>query len=138
MYRECTKIVNLTAHRKKPGVISAIYSGQKRSSKHRKHPIPTYTKLELEQWISNQQDKFDELYDAWVLSGYEKGMKPSIDRLNDYKGYSLDNIQLMKWDDNRKKYNSDKTSGVNNKQNGYVYQYTLDGDYLAEFRSKFS
>ena len=42
--------------------------------------------------------------------------KTFVDRLNDYKGYSFDNIQLMTWQENKDKGHRDCLNGINNKE----------------------
>jgi len=79
-----------------------MYSHQKQNSIKRGHQLPKYTKAELTQWLFSQES-FDKLYDIWVKSGYITTLKPSVDRIDDKKGYSFNNIQLMTWGDNCKK-----------------------------------
>ena len=86
---EYNKIYNVT----KEGVIARIYGDQKNHSKTRGHTIPTYTKQELFDWLINDW-LFDLLYNNWLNCGHINSMKPSIDRLDDSKGYSFDNILL--------------------------------------------
>ena len=117
------------------GVISKIYLNQIHNSKARGHISPSYTKEQLRVWLMVSQSKFIELFDAWVLSGYKSSLKPSVDRLDDYKGYSLDNIQIMTWAENKSKGNLDAKEGRNNKHNKAVRQYTLDGIFIEEFHS---
>ena len=85
------------------GLISKIYGQQKQSSKKRGHQPPTYSKELLHRWITAHVI-FQELYDNWIASNYEKDLVPSVDRLDDSKGYSFDNIQLMTWKENNAKY----------------------------------
>ena len=87
------------------GLISRIYYSQKGSSKRREHNPPTYSKEQLHVWMTSQVN-FNNLYINWVASGYKKDLVPSVDRLDDYKGYSFDNIQLMTWRENLDKYNN--------------------------------
>jgi len=49
--------------------------------------------------------KFNELFNAWVKSGYKKALKPSIDRINFRLPYKINNMQLMTWEQNRRKGN---------------------------------
>ena len=116
------------------GLAANIYHHQIRNSKQRKHPLPVYTQKELLDWLF-EQENFDELFNAWVESGYDKNKTPSIDRLDDYKSYTFDNIQLMTWGENHKKANADMKNGVNNKQSKGVVQSTLDGRKVAEYAS---
>ena len=84
------------------GLSKAIYRGQQTSSKLRGHNIPDYTLEEFREWLFSQPN-FDKLYRAWEKAEYIKGLKPSADRLNDNLGYSFNNMQLITWDENRKK-----------------------------------
>lgn len=47
--------------------------------------------------------KFDRIYKEWVESNYCKQLKPSIDRIDNKKGYLKDNIQWLTWAENRYK-----------------------------------
>lgn len=92
------------------GVLRVIYKTQKSNSKKREFCEVLYSKEEFVKWMYKNNYKF--LYDKWVESGYEKDKKPSVDRLNDFKGYSFDNIRLVTWMDNRKKQYEDIRNGV--------------------------
>ena len=121
-------------YRTKKGMIGKIYDNQKLTSKHRGHPMPSYTKKELREWMYSQS-KFHELYDKWKASGYDRWLKPSCDRIDDYKPYTLDNLQLMTWQENKDKGHRDRRNGINNKYNVAVLQLTLDGEYITEYYS---
>jgi hypothetical protein len=111
-----------------------MYQTQKASSKKRGHELPMYTKEELQTWLL-QQPHFDTLYNDWEKSNFDKWLKPSIDRLDDYKPYTLDNIQLMTWQENCEKSKLDRKEGRNNKINRTVYQFTIDGEFIKEHHS---
>lgn len=84
------------------GLITSIYSRQKAHSKRRGHPLPTYTKQKLKAWILNNKE-FETLFDDWKNSGFNKDLRPSIDRLKDQIGYGFDNIRLTTWEQNYQK-----------------------------------
>ena len=138
LYRgDCKICFNKTSfnwHKSKNGLVSIIYFQQKRSSIKRNHPKPNYTKEELEKWILNQPN-FENLYQNWVKSNYDKDLAPSIDRLDDYKPYSLDNIQLMTWKENREKAYEDQRSGINNKNAKTVHQYDINNNFIKSYVS---
>jgi hypothetical protein len=92
------------------GVLRVIYKTQKRNSKLRGHGDLPYSKQELIFWLYD--NGFKGLYDAWVKSGNKKDLKPSVDRIDDLKGYSFDNIRLVTWLDNRLHQYSDIMNGL--------------------------
>lgn len=117
------------------GVIRVLYKTQKRHSKARGHPAPSYTKNEFRKWLYD--NGYKELYDAWVQSGYDKWKKPSCDRIDDYKGYSFDNIRLTTWKENKDKQTRDRllhrsTSGECCKN---VQRLDSEGNVLKEWVS---
>ena len=92
------------------GVFRVIYKTQKRHQKLRGHGDMPYTKQELISWCKD--NGFDEIYDDWCEFANHKDLKPSVDRIDDLKGYSFDNIRLGTWEDNRKHQYMDIISGV--------------------------
>ncbi len=132
--RKCISIVTTKYNRSSEGISNIMYLSQKRSSRHRKMDLPTYTEDEFKQWLFTNP-KFDSLYENWKESGYMKDLKPSVDRLNDYVSYRLDNIQLVTWVENRERSYIDKLNGINNKQNYQTNMYDIDGTFLDTFHS---
>ena len=130
--KKCDAERKVLYSRTKRGLISRIYNNQRRGSESRGHPYSSYTRIELEKWLFSQP-KFHELYDNWVKSGYKKKFSPSCDRLNDYEFYSLNNIQLLTWEEHIKKSHSDQINGVNNKQSKAVLQYDLEDNFIKEY-----
>ena len=107
-------------------LVRQTYRGQKRRSKLRGHSPPKYTFDELYKWIISQSN-FKELYNNWIKSSYQKDLIPSVDRLDDDKGYSFDNIQLITWKENRQKECDKRKKKVN--------QYTIEGKYIKTWES---
>ncbi len=66
-------------------------------------------------WIMNGNN-YESIYINYINSKKSRSLAPSIDRLDDYKTYSLDNIRLTIWKENKDKYNSDRLIGKNTKQ----------------------
>ena len=73
-----------------------------------------------------------ELHRNWVKSDYDSDLKPSIDRINHKKRYSLNNIQVMTWRENFEKGIAESDSSVKRKK---VEQLTLKGVYIKTFAS---
>lgn len=49
---------------------------------------------------NNYREKFKKLFDDYVNSNFEKMLNPSIDRIDDFKSYVFDNMQLITWEEN--------------------------------------
>lgn len=116
--KECTKLrvrnnskrVGDQYDRTEHGVIRVIYKTQKRHNKLRGHGGMPYTKDDLSLWLYS--NGFKVIYDSWAESGWVKSKKPSVDRVDDFKGYSFDNIKLGTWQDNRGHQARDIVNGV--------------------------
>ncbi len=115
--------------RTKHGFVSVAYSSQKTNSKKRGHSLPSYTKDELREWLYSQP-LFHVLYDNWKRLDFQKEYKPSIDRKDDHIGYTMGNIQLMTWGENRVK-------GVRTRVDKCVavIKCTREGIFLEEYQS---
>ena len=116
------------------GLCKGLLSNQKTKSKKRGHPPPAYAEEQLFQWMLGQPN-FHKLYAAWVDSGFNTPLKPSIDRLDDYQPYTLNNIKLTTTEDNINRYYTDAIQGINTKSAVAVDQYTLDGVFIASHHS---
>lgn len=116
------------------GRLSYIFSSQHAASKARGHNPPTYSREALETWATQQG--LDVLITAWAIAGYPKELAPSIDRLDDAKGYAFDNIQLVRWCDNNEKMYVNRKAGVRiTAQNRRIEQRDVDGTHVAYFPS---
>ena len=133
--KSCLSILRTEKNRSIHGLALKMHTTQRRNSKMRNHPQPTYSPNELEQWLVNQPN-FKALYDRWVKSDYDRQLVPSADRLDDSKGYSFDNIRLVSYRDNREAYSKQKIAGVAYKQDTKpIYQYDMTGTFIKEFYS---
>lgn len=123
-------------HKTIDGVISTMFNHQKQASKMRGICLPSYTKQELTKHLKNNLF-FQVIYDEWVDSGYNKWLRPSVDRIDDFLPYSFDNILITTWRENFKKQNQDLKSatGTTGLHCRAIIQTTLDGNFVAEFHS---
>jgi hypothetical protein len=96
--------------------------------------LPKYSKDELLCFLL-ENEVFNTLYEEWVLKDYLKNFTPSVDRLDDYKGYSFDNIQIITWRENCKKHHNDRRHGVNNKHSKAIYLKNLSTGKVIKFNS---
>ncbi len=132
--KECDRISALKYSRTKKGLISHIYSTQKHSSKIRGHLNPKYSKTWFSEWIL-AQPLFAELYKNWAISGFSKNMRPSCDRISNLEPYTIDNIQLMTWGENKAKGYRDRKNGEDTRVSRGVLQLSKDGIEVAEYYS---
>lgn len=132
--KDCIDRSRIDRSRTRHGLTACIYSSQRHRSEKKGYSPPEYDIDELHEWLLSQE-LFHKLYNEWMESGYSSQKRPSVDRIDDYKGYSLDNIQLMTWDENRVKSYQDKIDGKNNKGSRPVNQYSLDGEFIERFHS---
>ena len=134
---ECTKkdVKGSNYDKTEKGVVRIMYKTQVRNSKARKMELPNYTKQELKEWL--YKNNFKSLYDNWVSSGFDKSKKPSVDRLDDFKPYSFENIRLVTWEENKAHQNRDilNATGTSGRCCKAVIQYDKYGNILAEYHS---
>ena len=118
------------------GHIKVMYYVQLQSSSYRKHPKPSYTANDLRDWC--MLNGYDELHKTWRDSGYKKELCPSADRLDSLKPYTFDNLELVTWKENNGRAHEDRRKGVgaSGKLCRAVYQYTTEGELVAEYHSQ--
>lgn len=131
---ECKDCITARRH-SKGGTVKQMYLRQKASSKQRGYALPNYTEQDLKQWLF-AQPLFHEMYASWVASNYEKGLKPSVDRLDDYAPYTLDSIQLVTFQTNRDNYEQHRKEGKSTKGlMKAVDKLNLDGEMIERYHS---
>lgn len=118
----------------KLGKAAHIYQTQRLRCKTKGWPEPDYTREELIDWLLNSST-YHALFDAWEASGHQKHLAPSVDRLDDYKTYSLANTRIVTWQENNNRGRKDQVEGRNLKNCKAVDQLTLDGVFVQRFHS---
>lgn len=128
--KECVK----NASRTKLRVLIDSFNHQVRNSIKRNYEPPSYTKDELIEWAMGNPT-FHKLYMEWKESGYKTQLKPSIDRIDDYKSYSINNIQIATFSKNQQNYYLNTIEGNTTKKSLAIDQLSLDGKFIKRFPS---
>lgn len=108
------------------GLITNIYSHQRSNSKKYNREYPNYTLQEFKNWCIKQK-KFNDVYLNWINSKYIEDKKPSIDRIDCNLPYTLNNIQVMTWFENRNKGHIERSKKIN--------QYNMTGEFIQTYNS---
>ena len=130
----CDSEKNKEYYHTKEGLLTKIYGIQRTSSRKRNHILPTYTKIELGEWLFTQPN-FNILFEKWIANNFNTLFTPSINRLNDYLPYTLDNIELLSWGEHKKKTGTDQKNGINNKKNKPVICINIDNGNEVKYIS---
>lgn len=121
-------------HKTKIGLIVSIHSNQKSSSIQRGHEMPLYSRIELSDWMLSK-DEFHVMFKEWEDSGFNSELTPSIDRINDYLGYSFENIRITTWKLNRDRAHSDRKNGINKKGSASIVAIHTKTNIKSEYPS---
>lgn len=118
-------------YRKTPkGVLTNLYHKQiERCLKKGKH-LPTYTLKELHARFLNDE-KYIKIFENWAANGFQYYDTPSIDRNNPELGYTMDNIQIMSWLENRAKGDQENAQRFTTA----IVMMDRDGNELRQFES---
>lgn len=96
--REFNKYYRAHTKGNKANWLTKTYSRVKRDMKNKFGQELDFTKAELGIWA--EQHGLEVLLAQYKASGFQKDFNPSVDRIDDYKGYTFDNIQLVTWKQN--------------------------------------
>ena len=132
--KHCRNVSAKIYHKTKSGLSAKMFSDIKYRTTLKNFESIDYDLNQLRNWLFTQF-KFHDLYTIWKESNYDKQIKPSIDRIDDYKGYSFENIQLMTWGDNATKGRDDIRNGINNKMNIAVVKTEISTGKEIEYYS---
>jgi len=139
--KECTKKDTKNQgwrgyYQTKKGVIRTIYKSQILHSKRRSMPVPAYSKKDLSDWM--YLNGFEDLFKKWKDGGYKKKQKPSVDRADDFKPYTFENLVLTTWEQNAIHQYTDILNGVGTcgLMCKPVLQSSLNGDVINMYFSQ--
>ena len=138
--QEYMKLYNKKYGRSKIGLVAKIYHHMVRNTKTRKHDLPNFSQQELFTWCS-ENIVFNKIYEMWILSNFDQELIPSLDRKNNEKSYTFDNIQITTWKKNKEnayeaiRKNKLKNTSLLNGGHKKVLQYSLSGIFIDEYIS---
>ena len=119
------------------GFCTLLYGNQRVDSKYRNMPMPDYSSKELHIWLL-ENTNFKERLGLWVKNGSKKRdpTMPSIDRIDNTKPYTFENIQLTSLEMNHAKNHLDNLNGVVLNGNHTPILQLLNGKLVREFISQ--
>ena len=109
-----------------------MYRNQVEHSKFRGHPAPSYTLEEFKTWLDSSTE-YKTLYESYKVSGYSKELVPSVDRIDNTKPYTFDNIELVTFKENIRRHGEDIKDAIGVPVVA-INKYT--GKVIAEFSSQ--
>lgn len=115
-------------------VFRKMYLSQITHAKERGQHAPTYTYEEFLEWLNNQPH-LEKLWNVWCASNYDTKLKPSVDRIDETKSYTIENIQLITWEDNYRKAQHDRKTGKRLLTHKAVRALTVTGQMYGEYIS---
>jgi hypothetical protein len=81
-----------------------MLAGMRQKSNRRGHPPPCFSAaIDLHAWAISRG--LEQLWSTYESSGYPRDLRPSVDRLDNAKPYTLDNIRLVTWRENLDAWN---------------------------------
>lgn len=107
---KCKSVYQTKFYHTIKGIKSQLYESVKSMNKQRGH-----SKFECEFLIFSNfldENNINVLFDNWKSSGFKKSFVPSLKRIDGNKGYSMNNMVLMTYDEN---YNSSRIDLINGK-----------------------
>jgi len=111
-----------------------LYKKQIYRSKDRGHNPPKYSLQEFLDYCLTSFE-FLRIYKDYENNNYDKNLCPSVDRLENDKGYSFDNIRIVTWYENNKKGWEDRAKGKNGAVKPVLQICKSTGKILANFFS---
>ncbi len=114
-------------------IIKRLNSHCRYNARKRNMQLPFWSSsAELGQWLKTQP-RWPILWEAYEQSGYDPNLAPSIDRLDNSKSYTEENIELVTWEENNRR-GHEYTKECLNKY-GAVSVYYTTGEYIDTFVS---
>lgn len=111
-------------YRRSPkGVLTNMYDHMRR-----RHSVEFTLKEFHERFLTDR--RFLRLHAEWVEKGFDRSSKPSLDRINRKKPYTIRNTQMLTWAENRYKQTMERRS-----RKGVVIQL-LNGRVVGRYLSQ--
>lgn len=112
------------------GVLTRIYHAMRGRCREKGRPLPDFTLQEFHERFLNDP-LYLKLYRGWIWSAFDKYKKPSFDRIDPLKSYTLGNLELVTWRENRDR--ADKTALITSSTQ--VIMCDKDGREIKMFNS---
>lgn len=95
------KTINGFLVRKYRNMLSRV-SGVQKLKFHLYKGLDLLDKKTFYEW-SKSSNTFNKLYKDWIISGYDRKLCPSVDRINPHEGYHLSNMEWITHSENSRR-----------------------------------
>ena len=115
------------------GRINRMFSGMKERSLLFNRDM--CDKIDFLGFMANNK-QYEELFEKWVQSGYDALLVPTVDRIDNTRGYTLDNMQILTRSDNISKGNKETKTGVSHDKTSFKKTILKKEERVLVFSSR--
>lgn len=130
---ETYKNIKYRSYTTEVGLSKMMYRVLLANSKSRCMCKPNFNYIEFYDWLTSSTN-FRSLFSEWKDNRFDKNLRPSVDRLDNNKSYSFDNIRLVTWEENCRANYESRMDGTS-KELRPVSSYTVYGDFVKSYKS---
>lgn len=112
------------------GTTARMHNHMKHRNLDREREAPDFTLAEFRDWFIEKEGM--KIFDKWVTSGYNRHMRPSIDRLDPLKGYVFSNMQIITYAQNIRKANIELKILIGKRTKQMLEDGTVIGIYPSQ------
>ena len=87
--------------RKYRNMLSRV-SGIQKKKAHLYEGLSILSREDFYEWATSSPE-FNELFEAWSAAGHERGLCPTVDRIDSSRGYELDNMEWITHSENSRR-----------------------------------
>ena len=91
--RQDNRDAHIAANRTPLGRARIILNGHIRVARDKLEPVPTHSFEKFGAWLLNETNYLS-LHNTWAKGGYTRDLSPSVVRINEHDGFTIDNLKV--------------------------------------------